>query len=643
MNIHEKDAETRTPVFAVPKTQDDPTAQQAVSQQAGTVPGPGAEGADMEKPSTQKESMNSTVVVPTLFSTCSSLPEKGIEKDLTLSKNATSASDAPKAPIPQAEVLPDPAAEDATAKNGSIQKEDMQPTAVGSPLFLGHSFAEKVAVEKGTAPKAPDPQNEAAQGPGSDGNERAATEKASTKKDSTYPTTVGKSLYLGGSPAEKADTEKTGTQKENTRPFAAKDQPFFACAAEKWAVPGCLLLGWCYYHMMSHSWVGTTNSPPLWFTLLFCAAVVAFYLAAAAQATAPTAGAPALSTLGEGPIWLGCSVLASLALVLGRCNAVPGPLVVLLWHLCAGYGVLAAGGQLCGGASGGLCLLDGLRGIGWGFAGLLVWPRAVWVLLAQRRRRAVRVATLLCVAGALGLLALAAAWLGQADSGFAQLLATLAFWRGWRLDADWLLTLFCAALVGAFFYGLVVAGAAAARQHPRPQPDVWRQRLQGLRTLSCRLVCGLLGAFVVLYLLFFAVQGRYLFGGLLGRLPAGFTVAQYARQGFFELCRVMLLNLGLLGAAELLAQQGLRAHRPLRRAAAALLGESLLLWLTAAAKLGLYMLTFGFTPKRLLAAWALLVLAVAAVRALQDLRRPCAIVRPTVLVGAVSLAALCLY
>lgn len=581
MNIHEKDAEIRTPVFAVPKTQDDPTAQRAANQQAGTVPGPDGEGVNMKKLGTQKESIGPTAVDSSLFSACSSLDGIGIEKDLTLSKNEAQTSTAQKVPSQRADAVQDPAAEDADAEKASIQKE------------------------------------------------------------STHPTTVVKPLYLAGSPAEKADTEKAGTQKENTRLLAAKDQPFFACVAEKWAVPGCLLLGWCYYHMMSHSWTSAPNGP-LWFTLLFCAAVVAFYLAAAAQTTAPTAGAPSLSTLGEGPIWLGCSVLASLALVLGRCNAVPGPLVVLLWHLCAGYGVLAAGGQLCGGASGGLCLLDGLRGIGWGFAGLLVWPRAVWALLAQRRRRAVRVATLLCVAGALGLLALAAAWLGQADSGFAQLLATLAFWRGWRLDADWLLTLFCAALVGAFFYGLVVAGAGAARQHPRPQPDVWRQRLQGLRTLSCRLVCGLLGAFVALYLLFFAVQGRYLFGGLLGRLPAGFTVAQYARQGFFELCRVMLLNLGLLGAAELLAQQGLRAHRPLRRAAA-LLGESLLLWLTAAAKLGLYMLTFGFTPKRLLAAWALLVLAVAAVRALQDLRRPCAIVRPTVLVGAVSLAALCLY
>ena len=72
------------------------------------------------------------------------------------------------------------------------------------------------------------------------------------------------------------------------------------------------------------------------------------------------------------------------------------------------------------------------------------------------------------------------------------------------------------------------------------------------------------------------------------------------------------------------------------------MGFSLLLWSTAAAKLGLYILTFGFTPKRLLAAWALLVILVAGVRATVNLWKSCSILRPAALVGGVSLALLCL-
>ena len=54
-----------------------------------------------------------------------------------------------------------------------------------------------------------------------------------------------------------------------------------------------------------------------------------------------------------------------------------------------------------------------------------------------------------------------------------------------------------------------------------------------------------LGVFSVLYLAFFFVQGRYLFGAFTRTLPESFTVAEYARQGFFELCRVMAINFTL--------------------------------------------------------------------------------------------------
>ncbi len=149
-------------------------------------------------------------------------------------------------------------------------------------------------------------------------------------------------------------------------------------------------------------------------------------------------------------------------------------------------------------------------------------------------------------------------------------------------------------------------------------------------------------AFFALYLLFFGVQGEYLFGAFLGRLPQGFTVAEYARQGFFQLCLVMLLNFALLAGSMSFAEKTVKEHKLLRVASAALMGFSLLLWSTAAAKLGLYIVTFGFTPKRLLAAWALLVLLVAGIRAVVNLWKDCSVIRPAALAGGVSLALLCL-
>ena len=48
------------------------------------------------------------------------------------------------------------------------------------------------------------------------------------------------------------------------------------------------------------------------------------------------------------------------------------------------------------------------------------------------------------------------------------------------------------------------------------------------------------------YVLYLISQGAYFFDGFLGLLPEGYSVAEYARRGFFEMSLVCLLNFGLL-------------------------------------------------------------------------------------------------
>ena len=426
--------------------------------------------------------------------------------------------------------------------------------------------------------------------------------------------------------------------------------------AGKWAVPCAWLLGFFYTRLLFDATVNPIipgladaldqhgvelcgHRVILWpaalvFTLLYCGAVITLCRARGQKA-------------GTSGFWLGCLLVTALAVTFGRMYAVDENVAVLLWHGLALYWTLARTGQLSGGETGCLCVPDVLRGVGMGFAGLGLWPADVLrLLLRPRRKRRFPVTSVLVVAAAIVLLAVAGGLLGQADSGFAGLLDRIAFWKDIRFDKDWwgmtLLEVFLALFVGAFFYGFAVCGAEKAEASPRPAPETLAPRLERTRTVSPQLLCGVCAAFCLLYLLFFGVQTGYLFGGFVGRLPEGFTVAEYARQGFFELCAVMALNLTVLAGADALAKGGVRGGTTLCTAATVLLAESLLLWATAAAKLGLYISVFGFTPRRLQAAWALLVLAVAAVTALVSLYRRCAVVRPTVLVGAASLSLLCL-
>ena len=80
------------------------------------------------------------------------------------------------------------------------------------------------------------------------------------------------------------------------------------------------------------------------------------------------------------------------------------------------------------------------------------------------------------------------------------------------------------------------------RRSSGPQAAAVNGFLPRLRTVPERLWTVVMAVFAAVYILFFAVQSSYLFGAFSRTLPEDFTVAQYAREGFFELCRVMAIN-----------------------------------------------------------------------------------------------------
>ncbi len=421
--------------------------------------------------------------------------------------------------------------------------------------------------------------------------------------------------------------------------------PFFACSAEKWALPVAWLLGWLYLKLIlfveSGRWYSgvyftghggwTLNLAPMLFALAFSGCILSL-LAARRR----VGGVNPFHT--ESLLWLGCLLVVAVALTFGRCAVLGEGETTLLLHGYAVWWAVAATGGLTDGKTGGFVPLDLVCGIGRAFSGLAYFPVGAWHLVFDREKKEkqkITWITLLYLFLALIALMLAATWLAGADAGFENLLDQVLVFENWELGEN-IFYLILALPVGAFFYGLSV-------MKPNRKPSALRLANAGkLRQVPTGLACGVLMAFFALYLLFFGVQGEYLFGAFLGRLPQGFTVAEYARQGFFQLCLVMLLNFALLAGSMSFAEKTVKEHKLLRVASAALMGFSLLLWSTAAAKLGLYIVTFGFTPKRLLAAWALLVLLVAGIRAVVNLWKDCSVIRPAALVGGVSLALLCL-
>lgn len=111
-----------------------------------------------------------------------------------------------------------------------------------------------------------------------------------------------------------------------------------------------------------------------------------------------------------------------------------------------------------------------------------------------------------------------------------------------------------------------------------------------------------LSVIALVYVLYLVSQLAYFFNAFAGLLPKEFTVAEYARRGFFEMSAVCVINLGLLFFALLGARKKENGKEPvmIRILSVFLCLFSLVLIATAMSKMNLYILSFGMTYLRIL-------------------------------------------
>lgn len=352
----------------------------------------------------------------------------------------------------------------------------------------------------------------------------------------------------------------------------------------------------------------------------------------------------------EHRFWLACALLIALALACKRGRAVDAWAHIAL-HGFAAYWVLCRSGLLADSETGIFLPLDLVTAgaalpFGSFFLRLSTLATQIRTAVTSRKSTGSRkntVITLLVILGALPFLILAGNLLGQADESFRHLLSSFFSFR-WdppRWVGEVWGRFFLGLPVGAYLFGLV--GGCFRREKPVLEAGKLRDGLKHLHLAPTAALATVLGSFCALYLLFFAVQARHLIGAFFGNVPGTLTAAQYAREGFFQLCMVMAINFGLLGASMAISQTPLRQQRVLRILADVLMVQSILLAITAASKLILYIHRFGFTPLRLLSMWGILVLAAGSLLALGSLRgRPKAI-KHWVFFSAATFTILCFY
>ena len=212
------------------------------------------------------------------------------------------------------------------------------------------------------------------------------------------------------------------------------------------------------------------------------------------------------------------------------------------------------------------------------------------------------------------LLAVVLALLVSADTVFGSFFTRLSRWLRELSPGEMLWQILRTVVLGLFF-------SSALFFLREPAPAV-RERKAADRELHA-------GSFLIpailldlVYALFCAVQIRYLFGGAESAAMNG-GWAEYARQGFFQLTAVAVINLSLSLAGSRGGKRfSLRGGTALRIADAVLLVLTGVILLSAFFRMRLYIGAYGMSVLRLMTLWGMLVILAGLLAAGWKLLRP---------------------
>ncbi len=355
----------------------------------------------------------------------------------------------------------------------------------------------------------------------------------------------------------------------------------------------------------------------------------------------------------ESYFWLACLLIVGTAFNLNHGMLVndssgTGVFVSLFLHGMAIYWVLLRHGVLIDGTTGRFFLFDMLNGY-------IIKPFGNWFLRItliiggfksvakseenKKEHIGKILPSVLAVLGSIFTLYIVVLILGSTDDNFAEIFSFLFIQHNINIT-QYIFQALYSIPIGCYFFGLVYG--AHHKGDGSIKADILTGHIQRVRTVSACVLTTIIATFTAVYVVYVGLQLSYFISGFLGELPDDFTYSEYARQGFFELCVIMGINLFLLFAVSKLSTIPLREHKGLKFASLLFLVQSMFFAIAAMSKLLLYIDAYWFTGLRLLSGWAILVLIMATVLSFITIIRPIKAVRVLVFYTIASFAIACI-
>jgi len=194
------------------------------------------------------------------------------------------------------------------------------------------------------------------------------------------------------------------------------------------------------------------------------------------------------------------------------------------------------------------------------------------------------------------------ALLMSADDNFSELIGDV-FSVGFREVLDFVVRFLFGIPVAAFLFGMIYENVKS----DEPVPE---NKQAPTHVLPVYAVCSAVTPVCILYLIFFISHFAYLTSALFGSLHKDFSYADYARQGFFELCAVAVINLGIIVFLNLFDKKNAdgKTAKGVKFFTLFITASTLILIITALGKMFLYIGRYGLTQLRVYTSWFMVLL-----------------------------------
>lgn len=165
-------------------------------------------------------------------------------------------------------------------------------------------------------------------------------------------------------------------------------------------------------------------------------------------------------------------------------------------------------------------------------------------------------------------------------------------------------------IVGQYVFRLFVASADNAVREKCTEAECVAKLKRIQKTHVATALAAVLPILFV-YVVYFISQWKYYMSAFTGRLPAGLSYANYAREGFFQLCAVSVINMIIILFVQMFMDVSESVVEKVKKGIVITYAVfTLVLIATAMSKMALYISSYGLTEKRVLSSWLMLVLSI---------------------------------